>query len=128
MLKVLVVDDSKIMRRMVVRSLELSGLSLSEVHEAESGAEALEVLRRVWIDVVLCDVHMPNMSGVELVRRLSEDQLMSDVPIIMVSSDRSPAQIDELQRLGVRAYVSKPFQPETLARAVEQVLGLPRAS
>jgi two-component system chemotaxis response regulator CheY len=128
MLKVLVVDDSKIMRRMVVRSLELSGLAVSEVHEAESGAEALEVLHRAWIDVVLCDVHMPKMTGVELVRKMSEDRLTSDVPIVMVSSDRNQAQMDELQRLGVRGYVVKPFQPETLARTVEQVLGLVGAS
>jgi two-component system chemotaxis response regulator CheY len=124
MLKVLVVDDSKVMRRMVVRSLELSGLELSGVEEAESGTDALEVLHRMWIDVVLCDVHMPKMSGVELVRRMSEDRLTADVPVVMVSSDRNQAQIDELQRLGVRGYVIKPFQPEALGRTVQQALGL----
>ena len=133
MLKVLVVDDSKIMRRMVVRSLERFekwsiAFAEPEVHEAESGAEALEVLHRAWIDVVLCDVHMPKMTGVELVRKMSEDRLTSDVPIVMVSSDRNQAQMDELQRLGVRGYVVKPFQPETLARTVAQVLGLGGAS
>lgn len=127
MLKVLVVDDSKVMRRMVVRSLELSGLEVSEVQEAESGSDALNVLHRMWIDVVLCDVHMPKMSGVELVRRMSEDRLTADVPVVMVSSDRNQAQIDELLRLGVRGYVIKPFQPEALARTVQQVLGLPGA-
>ena len=125
MLKVLVVDDSKVMRRMVVRSLELSGLEISEVQEAESGTDALDVLHRMWIDVVLCDVHMPKMSGVELVRRMSEDRLTASVPVVMVSSDRNQAQIDELHSLGVRGYVIKPFQPEALARTVQQVLGLP---
>ena len=124
MLKVLVVDDSKVMRRMVVRSLELSGLEISEVQEAESGTDALDVLHRMWIDVVLCDVHMPKMSGVELVRRMSEDRLTASVPVVMVSSDRNQAQIDELHSLGVRGYVIKPFQPEALARTVQQVLGL----
>ena len=128
MLKVLVVDDSKIMRRMVVRSLQLSGLSVSEVHEADSGTEALEVLHRAWIDVVLCDVHMPKMTGVELVRKMAEDRLTADVPVVMVSSDRNQAQIEELERLGVRGYIIKPFQPEVLARTVQQVLGLPGAS
>jgi two-component system chemotaxis response regulator CheY len=128
MLKVLVVDDSKIMRRMVVRSLELSGLSVSEVYEADSGTEALEVLHRSWIDVVLCDVHMPKMTGVELVRKMAEDRLTSDVPVVMVSSDRNQAQIEELERLGVRGYIIKPFQPEALARTVQQVLGLLGAS
>lgn len=127
MLKVLVVDDSKVMRRMVVRSLELSGLEISEVQEAESGTDALDVLHRMWIDVVLCDVHMPKMSGVELVRRMSEDRLTAGVPVVMVSSDRNQAQIDELHSLGVRGYVIKPFQPEALARTVQQVLGLPGA-
>jgi two-component system chemotaxis response regulator CheY len=128
MLKVLVVDDSKVMRRMVVRSLELSGLELSEVQEAESGTDALVVLHRMWIDVVLCDVHMPKMSGVELVRRMAEDRLTADVPVVMVSSDRNQAQIEELKRLGVRGYVIKPFQPEVLGRTVQQVLGLSGAA
>jgi two-component system chemotaxis response regulator CheY len=127
MLKVLVVDDSKVMRKMVVRSLELSGLDVSEVHEAESGADALALVQRMWIDIVLCDVHMPKMSGVELVRRMSEDRLTADVPIVMVSSDRNQAQMEELGRLGVRGYVIKPFQPEALARTVQQALGLPGA-
>jgi len=74
--------------------------------------------------VVLCDVHMPKMSGVELVRRMSEDRLTASVPVVMVSSDRNQAQIDELHSLGVRGYVIKPFQPEALARTVQQVLGL----
>ena len=125
MLKVLVVDDSKVMRRMVVRCLELSGLEVSEVQEAESGSEALAVLQRMWIDVVLCDVHMPKMSGVELAQRMSEDRLTADVPVVMVLSDCDQAQMDELQRLGVRGYVVMPFQPEALARTVQRVLGLP---
>jgi two-component system chemotaxis response regulator CheY len=128
MLKVLVVDDSKVMRRMITRSLELSGLELSEVLEAESGADALYLLHEKWIDLVLCDVHMPKMTGLELVRVMSENRLTSGVPVVMVSSDRNQEQIEEFLRLGVRGYVVKPFQPEALARTVQQALGLGAAS
>lgn len=128
MLKLLIVDDSKVMRRMVTRSLELSGLAVAEVLEAESGADALEIVNRTWIDLVLCDVHMPHMSGTDLVRRMAQDRLTASVPVVMVSSDRNQAQIEELQRLGVRGYVIKPFQPEALARVVQQALGLSGAT
>jgi two-component system chemotaxis response regulator CheY len=128
MLRVLVVDDSAVMRRMVARSLELSGLGVGEVFEASDGEEALEVVRRAWIDVVLCDVHMPKMDGVELVRRMSEDLVLSDLPVVVISSDRTEGRASELGRLGIRGYVHKPFQPETIGRVVRQVLGLEEAS
>jgi two-component system chemotaxis response regulator CheY len=128
MLRMLVVDDSAVMRRVVVRSLQLSGLPLHEVEEARDGQEALELVRKSWIDIVLCDVHMPIMNGAELVRRMRADPLTRDLPVVIVSSDRSEGRVAELQQLGVRAYVRKPFQPEALGRIVREALGLGGAS
>lgn len=124
MLRMLVVDDSAVMRKVVTRSLQLSGLPLHEVEEARDGQEALDLVRKSWIDLVLCDVHMPVMNGAELVRRMRADPLTAALPVVIVSSDRSEGRIAELEGLGVRAYVRKPFQPEALGRVVREALGL----
>ncbi len=124
LLRPLVVDDSAVMRRMVARSLSLSGLPIGTLYEAADGEAALRVVRESWIDVVLCDVHMPGMNGVELVRRMSSDPLTADVPVVVISSDRGEGRAAELERLGIRGYLHKPFQPEALGRLVRRVLGL----
>lgn len=127
-INLLVVDDSSVMRKMVIRSLGMSGLSLGVVHQAENGREALDCLRRVWVDLVLTDIHMPEVSGIELVERMRGDPLLSAVPVVVVSTERSDARIEHLGRLGIRGYVSKPFRPEQLAALVCGVLGFKEQS
>jgi len=124
MLSVLIADDSLVMRRMVARSLELSGVPPHELREACNGAEALGILREAYVDIVLCDLHMPVMDGLELVRTLGSDPATADVPVVIVSSERSPGLIAELEDLGVRGYLRKPFQPEALGNLVREVLRL----
>ena len=124
MLKVLVVDDSAVMRRMVVKSLSIGGVPVESVFEAAGGLEALEILNQQWIDLVLCDVNMPNMNGVELVERMAADALTARVPVVMVTTERSEVRIAQLKGLGVTAYLNKPFRPEVLAQTVREVLGL----
>jgi len=124
MLSVLTADDSLVMRRMVARSLELSGVPPHELREACNGAEALGILREAYVDIVLCDLHMPVMDGLELVRTLGSDPATADVPVVIVSSERSPGLIAELEDLGVRGYLRKPFQPEALGNLVREVLRL----
>jgi two-component system chemotaxis response regulator CheY len=123
-LSVLIADDSLVMRRMVARSLELSGVPPHELREACNGAEALGILRDTYIDIVLCDLHMPVMDGLELVKTLSADPATADVPVVIVSSERSAGLIAELEELGVRGYLRKPFQPEALGNLVREVLRL----
>ncbi|HEV8550169.1 MAG TPA: response regulator [Polyangiaceae bacterium] len=124
MLSVLIADDSFVMRRMVARSLELSGVLAHELREASNGAEALGILRDHYIDIVLCDLHMPVMDGLELVKRLGADPATADVPVVIVSSERSAGLIAELEELGVRGFLRKPFQPEALGNLVREVLRL----
>jgi len=123
-LSVLIADDSLVMRRMVARSLELSGVPPHELREACNGAEALGILREAYVDIVLCDLHMPVMDGLELVKTLGSDPATADVPVVIVSSERSPGLIAELEDLGVRGYLRKPFQPEALGNLVREVLRL----
>jgi two-component system chemotaxis response regulator CheY len=123
-LSVLIADDSLVMRRMVARSLELSRVPPHELREASNGAEALGILRDNYVDIVLCDLHMPVMDGLELVKTLGADPTTADVPVVIVSSERSAGLIAELEELGVRGYLLKPFQPEALGNLVRQVLRL----
>jgi two-component system chemotaxis response regulator CheY len=124
MLTLLVVDDSAVMRRMVIRSLSIAGLPIDKVFEADGGASALDILNQQWIDIVLCDINMPNMNGVELVERMVADPLTAKVPVVMVTTERSEERINQLKRLGVTAYLNKPFRPEILAQTVREILGL----
>lgn len=127
MLKVLVVDDSPVMRSMVARSLQLSGVDVASVHQAGNGQEALEILHAEWIDIMLCDVNMPTMNGLELVERMAAKGSGTRVPVVMISSLRDPACQARLKQLGVSSYLEKPFRPEALGRAIERALGLAEA-
>jgi two-component system chemotaxis response regulator CheY len=121
-LNVLVVDDSPVMRKVVRRSLGMCGLPVGEIHEAGNGLEALAVLARCWVDLVVADINMPEMNGVEMVEKMAEDQLIARIPVVMVTSERSEARIERLRQLGVRGYLTKPFRPEALRDLVNDLL------
>ncbi len=121
---VLVVDDSAIVRSIVRKVLGLTTLPIAQVHEAADGYEALSVLARTPVDLVLTDVHMPGITGAELVRAMRRDPALAGVPVVVVSSDRVAPRMEELRAHGACAYVTKPFRPEQLDRVVREVLGL----
>lgn len=121
--RVLIVDDSTVMRGFIRRIMLLSGLEASAFLEAGDGNEALNVLRREWVDVVLTDINMPGMDGEELLRSLGTDELLKSVPVVVVSTDGTETRIGRMLALGARGYVKKPFLPETLREELERVLG-----
>lgn len=125
---VLVVDDSPIMRKMVIHSLKVAKIELSRVEQAAHGEEALDVLSRVTPDLVLCDVHMPSMDGLALVRALAQSGRLAALPVIMISSERNDAAQSELEGLGARAFLHKPFYPEALGDLIRSVLTVQEAS
>ncbi|MBN2799454.1 MAG: response regulator [Deltaproteobacteria bacterium] len=116
---VLIVDDSPLIRSMVLKSIAMSGLEILASFQAANGLEALEILREQWIDVVFADLNMPEMGGIELVERMSADSLLVSVPVVIVSSVRDEAHIEALKRKGIRAYIKKPFRPESFREVVE---------
>jgi two-component system chemotaxis response regulator CheY len=122
-LRVLIVDDSRVMRAFVRRVLDLSGLDAAPVFEAGDGQEALDLLEREWVDVVLTDINMPNMDGEELVAKLSERGLLDLITVIVISTDATASRMERLKRLGAHGYLSKPFQPETLRAEIERAMG-----
>jgi two-component system chemotaxis response regulator CheY len=120
--RVLLVDDSPAMRTFIRRVMVHSGFDLAECIEAGDGAEALELLRREKVDVILTDINMPRMDGEELMRRLGEDKELRDIPAVVVSTDSTRPRILRMIGLGAQGYIAKPFSPEGLREALEKVL------
>ncbi len=119
---VLIVDNSVIIRKMVAKTLAISDLDISEYHFAENGLQALEKLDELWIDIVFADINMPGMNGVEMIEEMSRRNLLSSVPVVVISTERSRQRIEALKELGVKAYLQKPFVPEEFARVVKDLL------
>jgi two-component system, chemotaxis family, chemotaxis protein CheY len=126
--RVLIVDDSPSMRAFIKRVMTLSGLEVSAHLEAGDGQEAIELLNREWVDVILTDINMPRMNGEEFVRKLSESGLLKTVPVVVVSTDATDARREHLTALGARGYLTKPFLPEALREEIERVTGVPSRS
>jgi len=125
--RVLIVDDSPAMRALVRRIIQMSGFELSDCFEAGDGQEALDVLRREWVDAILTDVNMPGLDGEEFLRRLHADDVLRSIPVVVISTDATRNRMIRLLSLGARAYVTKPFLPETLRERLEAILGVPCA-
>lgn len=122
-LRILVVDDSPVMRKMVIRTLNMSGLPIEAVHEACEGREALDVLaREEGINLGLFDVNMPVLNGEELVMLVRAEPKTADLPVVMVSTEGSAERIERLKRLGA-AFIRKPFGPEALLDAIISATG-----
>ena len=119
---VLIVDDSPGMRKVIRRVLMLSGFPTALCVEAGDGLEALAVLQREAIDLVLTDINMPNMNGEELIEKLAADPLRRSIPVLVVSTDRSEERLQRMLALGARGYVTKPFVPETLGAALSKMM------
>jgi two-component system chemotaxis response regulator CheY len=122
-LQLLVVDDSPVTRKMVRRAIGLCGLEIGQVHEAGDGAEALARLAEHHVDMVLADINMPNMNGMELVERMSADPALARIPVVIVATPMSEQRIERLLDIGARAYLAKPFRPEALKDLVLEILG-----
>jgi len=120
---ILVVDDSRTTRMIISKTLNMTGISIGELHQAENGQEALDILDKEWIDLVLADINMPVMDGIEMVNRMSADGLMKTVPVVVVSTEGSKTRIEEMRSKGVRAYIRKPFTPEIVKDILEDILG-----
>ena len=120
---VLIVDDSPAMRSFVRRVLSLSLLEVGRCIEAGNGREALDLLRKEPVDVVLTDINMPTMDGEQFVRCLDADNSLRRIPVLVVSTDRTENRVRQMLTLGAKGYVTKPFLPETLREEIERVLG-----
>ncbi len=127
-LEMMVVDDSPVTRKMLRRVIGLCGLDVAQIHEAGDGAAALEQLAAHPVDLVLADVNMPVMNGIEMVERMAKDPRLSQIPVVIVATPLSDVNIERLLDGGARAYLAKPFRPEALREVVLEVVGGRRES
>ncbi len=119
---VLIVDDSMIIRKMVAKTLGISDLDISEYYFAENGREALKQLETHWVDIVFADINMPVMNGMEMIEAMGKKDLLSQIPVVIISTERSRERIEKLKAMGIGAYLQKPFVPEEFARVVKALL------
>ena len=120
----LIVDDSRTTRGIIKKTLAMTELPLGKVLEAGSGREGLEQMKTAWIDLVLADLNMPDMSGVEMIEAMAQDPLLKNLPVVVVSSEGDQTVLDSLAERGVREIVRKPFHPSLLKEVMERVLGV----
>ncbi|MFP4049170.1 MAG: response regulator [Desulfovermiculus sp.] len=119
---VLIVDDSMIIRSMVAKTLQISGLELEELYYAANGQEGLDLLLAKTVDIVFADINMPVMDGVQMVKAMAQRGILQRIPVVIISTERNRQRIDHLKDMGVTAYLKKPFMPEDFKATVEHLL------
>jgi two-component system, chemotaxis family, chemotaxis protein CheY len=122
-LRVLIVDDSSVMRKIVERSLRQAGIEVGEVTEACNGAEALAEVQKSAFDLILSDINMPAMDGLEFLRNLSNVDSAKGVPVVMITTEGSEARVVEALSVGAKGYIRKPFTPEQVKERIAPLLG-----
>jgi len=120
---ILIVDDSKVLRMAIKKTVLLSGLSNDHMYEAGNGQQALDVLNSAHIDFVLLDLNMPVMNGEEFAEELDKMPGHENVHVVVVSTESNNDRLDRMRALGVRHFLRKPFEPEDLKRIVSELIG-----
>ena len=119
----LIVDDSSVMRKIVERSLRQASINLTQVLEAGNGAEALGVLAKHRVDLILCDINMPVMDGLEFIKQLPGVANAKDVPVVMITTEGSESHVVQALSCGARGYIRKPFTADQVKEHLTPLLG-----
>jgi two-component system chemotaxis response regulator CheY len=118
---VLVVDDSAAIRKILQRVLRQTGMVINTIHEAGNGEEALDVLKGHQVALILSDINMPKMDGLQLLAALKSSAEWGRIPVVMITTEGSEAKVSEAVRLGAAGYVRKPFTADQIK---EKLTGL----
>ena len=121
---VMIVDDSGAMRSVIKKVITISGFKMSLCLEAGNGREALERLQGNWVDVIISDINMPEMGGLELLQALRQDTLYRNIPAIIVSTEGSRERMKEALDRGAKGFIKKPFLPEDIRSVLYDVIGV----
>jgi two-component system chemotaxis response regulator CheY len=119
---VLIVDDSSVMRKIVERSLRQAGLEIGRVFEASNGLEALAVMNEQKVNLVLCDINMLAMDGLEFVKQLPSVENAKGVPVVMITTEGSEGHVVQALSAGARGYIRKPFTADQVKEHILPVL------
>ncbi|MDA8164114.1 MAG: response regulator [Desulfobacteraceae bacterium] len=119
---ILIADDSETMRAAIKKVVTMSGVPVGEFYEAGNGKEALAVLENAWVDVILSDINMPEMNGIELLGEIKKNRVHANLPVIFITTESSEARVEEAKKIGAAGYIKKPFLPETIKKILCEVL------
>jgi two-component system chemotaxis response regulator CheY len=111
------------MRAIIKKIIRISGFNVGNCWEAADGKEAMKVLKNEWVDLVLTDINMPNMDGMELITVMKKDQLLRSIPVVMVTTEGSEKRVQESMKLGAKGYIKKPFLPEDIKNTLTKIMG-----
>ncbi len=121
-LDILIVDDSAAIRKILQRVLRQTDVPIGEVYEAGDGLEALELMKSQKVGLILSDINMPNMDGLQLLSELKANEAWKSVPIVMITTEGSQNKVVEAVNLGAAGYVRKPFTAEQIKDKLATVL------
>ncbi len=121
---VLIVDDSPVLRNAIAKVVRLAGVSKDQIFDAGNGTEALAILEKTPIDLVLLDLTMPVMDGEEFLHEVRRDQALVELKVVVVSTEVNEERLKRLRGLGVLEILRKPFQPEDLCHLITKLLGV----
>ena len=113
-MRILIVDDSSMMRTMIKRVVKLTNVPVEEILEAGDARQALSLLQSHDVQLLLTDINMPGMSGTELLRAIAANDRWRGLTRVVISTDGSAARREQVAELSVRCYLEKPFSPEVL--------------
>ena len=119
---VLIVDDSAAIRKILRRVLAKTEVPLGEIYEASDGVEALQLLEHSVVQLILCDINMPNMDGIQLLAKVKAKENLRVVPFVMVTTEGSQERVMQAIDLGAAGYVKKPFTPEQIKEKLTGII------
>jgi len=122
-LNILIVDDSAVVRAMILKTLRMAGIPIGDVNQAANGREGLDALDAHWIDLVFADINMPVMDGEEMINEIRKQPEWEELPIVVVSTEGSATRIERLQQKGA-SFVHKPFTPESIREVIKKITGV----
>ncbi len=120
---ILIVDDSLPMRSVIKKTFKAAGYGQSEFFEAPNGQKALELMKKNWLDLVITDYNMPVMNGLDFIKAVKADELLKDIPVVVISTEGSDVKIQEFMTSGAAGYLTKPFTPEMVRDVIVRFLG-----
>ena len=121
---VLIVDDSGSMRAIIKKIVTISGFKMDQCFEAGNGKEAMEVLSGNWIDIIISDINMPEVNGLEFLDQLQKNETLKEIPVIMITTEGSAERMQEAFNRGAKGFIKKPFLPEDIKKILFQVIGV----
>ncbi len=121
---VLIVDDSNAMRAVIKKVVALSGFQMDKCLEAGNGRQAMELLADQWVDVIISDINMPEVNGLELLDLLGKNEILKEIPVIMITTEASEQRMKEAFARGAKGFIKKPFLPEEIKKVLYEVIGV----